>query len=287
MKYRPLCTNYLTDARTQLEEVADSEERPQLIIEPVMDTVEQESSSESECEEQQAPPPPRPPRPLIHKRARFSLEDDASFDFFTQVDSAKDKHEDETKSLAAASSQEDERATAEEALPGEESLEPSAEMAGEASTDEEPQQEVLEDDIFSIDSSSDEEVVAAQPFQLVTQVTKLKRSTAFVPSPAANGHPLDDTDDEELDDIESRINRRLAQKEFPSVVEVSSLHHSPMDSPLLLESQSQDTEMVEFEIDNEGQDLGTSSVLHDAIREPVSVHVLQSLLIRYFCFLYP
>ena len=103
MKYRPLCTSYLTDTKSRLEEAEDPEKRPLLFIETVIcSSAEEESasSSESECEQQQEAPPPALPL-RVRKRARFSLDDD-SFEFIKQQqDPVKEK-----SSIAEESSQE-------------------------------------------------------------------------------------------------------------------------------------------------------------------------------------
>lgn len=247
MKYRPLCTSYLTDARSQLEEIVVREERPMLVIEPPViggsAMMEESSSSESECEKAiEKPLPPRRRR----RTTLFSLNDDASFAFIQQDDAAKKSGRTEKRRRGETSSDDDMSSSLE--------LEPKSNRDSTANHD---QEQNIQDEIESIDSSSDEEV-AVKPFQLVTKVstTKMKRAIAAQKS-TVDRHPLEDTDDED-DCITASDKKKRMKKRLPSVVNVS-LVHSPVNS--ILESQSQEAEL-EFD-EATSDDNGESMVMED------------------------
>jgi len=237
MKYRPLCTSYLTDAIGRLEEVAVHEERPQLVIEPVIGTSLEESSSESECEEAVQEVPPPAPRARIHKRPLLSLDDDAGFEYI-EKDPVQKANDMDIDSLGSSNEQ---RRTTEQ----EDSMSLEAPAAEEESASNRNLLQDTQDEIDSVDSSSDEEM-PVKPFKLVTQVSKKKRPSASIPVLAVQ-HPLEDTD-EELDGVASSSgNRRLTKKLLPSVVDVT-LKLSPVES--LLASQSQCFPMDDGERDD-------------------------------------
>lgn len=265
MKYRPLCASYLTDTKSRLEEAEDPEKRPLLFIESVIcNSAEEESASlsESECEQQQEAPPPALPL-RVRKRARFSLDDD-SFEFIKQQqDPVKEK-----SSIAEESSQNEEMEADEALLHDEdESLLESVSKEANESTLHEKSQQAMEDDIFSMDTSSDGEVLpSVKPFQLETLVTIRKRASIPVPTPER--HPLEDTDDDESNEVEivGRTSRMTKKEHPPPVVDVSIQHCSPVEDSLL-DSQSQDTEMVDNEANIDEQNVsytvmpGTADVL--------------------------
>jgi hypothetical protein len=264
MKYRPLCTSYLTDTKSRLEEAEDPEKRPLLFIETVIcSSAEEESasSSESECEQQQEAPPPTLPL-RVRKRARFSLDDD-SFEFIKQQQNPVKKK----SSIAEESSQEEEMEADEALLHDEdESLLESVSKEANESTLHKKSQRAMEDDIFSMDTSSDGEVLpSVKPFQLETLVTIRKRGSIPVPT---FRHPLEDTDDDESNEVEmvGRTSRMTKKEHSPPPVVDVSIQHSPVEDSLL-NSQSQDTEMVEREADFDEQNVnytvvtGTADVL--------------------------
>ena len=219
MKFRPLCTSYRVDALSRLEEVAVHDERShQLVIEPFVGNVAEESSSESECEKEEVPLPP--PRPKVHKRPRLPLEDDASFEYIKREPMQENVEENESV----------ESIRVEKTLPDDISLERSTDTIPESAVRDHPFQDT-EDEIDSVYSSSDEEV-AVKPLQLVTKVSKLKKRPTRRSDPltAVFRHPLEDTDDE-LNGVKSSRKDPLGVKPLPKAVDVSlECPTSPLDS---------------------------------------------------------
>lgn len=235
MKFRPLCTSYLTDAFVQLEEIGVREERPVLVIEPVIgNDDDEESSSESECEEATQKAPPRPPPARTHKRPVITLEDDASFEYIKQDPPVKENDNDNKSRMEEQAFLQDDDDDDDDM-----SLEPSKGSIRDSTAYRDPSQQEADDDIFSMDTSSDEEIVV-KPFQLDTKVTRMKKRPTASILKSASRHPLEDTDDE-LDFMDTSNKERPTKKRRPSVVD-TSLIHSPANS-ILDSSQTQDADM--------------------------------------------
>lgn len=230
MKYRPLCTSYLTEAIGRLEEVAVAEERPQLVIEPVVviGSAVDESSSESETEQVLQDVPPQRSRTKAQTRTHLPLDDDISFEFIKPDPMENNDKDDDTRTSSL-----EKREAGEATFEGMPPNSPKESIQDSVSS-------VKDDEIFSMDSSSVERE-AVQPFQLVPQVTKItkkKKRPATPISASFDRDPFEESDDE-LDNLQSTGKRRLAKKKYPRVVDVSS-NLSQVES--LLDSQSQVSE---------------------------------------------